>query len=1553
MEVRKNRSLKVKTLGCFVFCAVCSLLILFSIAAAEEDLSVSLSWTDAYGNVVSSAARRLEFDQEAWWVSVDADALDRLTLHISNPAFPSMRFSPADGSVLEGVADAGLEITAAPWIDIESADEYAGSVRLRLYISTMTDAPQDVPGTASSSFVNVYYRDETTYMEIMEGTLIECPVGSSVTVTAIDIPGYDLVSSAQVSVYADGSGPAVPSEVTFIYRRNAQAPSRTTRVEIKYLDESDGQRLMEDGFAECRFNDITTVPAMDIPGYSPLNASIDVITDPNGQTSPSQVVFYYRSEAGPTVTVHYIDLSGNPIRPDTYVECDTDSEKVIRAIQINGYTPEGPDTASVIVDSKGSADRYDVTFVYRRIEPVEVTVRFLRNVTGQEIASPETIVCPLGETTEISAREITGYILRGDALIPVTVGPNGETDAKEVAFYYDPVEAPIVTVSYLFEDGGHAAADDEIPCALGSTTTIPARNFPGYTVIGDPVQTVTADGNGNVQPDRIRFVYRLSAEPSVTVRFIESVNSTDIRTPETLVCAINASTPVQAPSISGYTITGQPTRYVYVDAQGKADTDEVVFIYDPETVPQVIWVRIVYRDFDGNELYSSTEPCDTGSTLTVAADPSKVSADYELSDSLQKTVTVTSQENAELTFWFRKKAVNRITIPVFYKDINGADVASAGIAELEEGNNAVHAQPIDLKPFYDLQGDPVQYVVMDETGQLSRSEVIFYYYLTITPTPAPTPTGIPFNVSQDPFYAHASKDGIYLRSSPSTASMDNVIRSVNKSEVIYVAGSLNNELGEKWYQVDIDGTGGFIYSNVIRAMDQEEINEYFHFTPTPVPTAIPDGAPIERWGRVNNVRVGFRKTSSKNGTLIDRLDKNTMVWVYKSVTVDGVQWYYIRSSGTDGYIMKEFVDLTEERENAEYQLSLKTPMTTRTPDPTRMATTEVTMTPIPTLTPEVYFTPEPTPAPAATPYYGYAVTKELSYVYAVPNDEEPYVISELGPYSVVLILENYGDWGRISQPDADEMNNMGYMRLSDLQPIANEDVARYRDSTLTIGTPTPVPTQVPPQRFGFARTVGNNIPLRAYPDTNAQIYLILSQDAVVSVNGQEFVNGQVWDQVNQGTLWGYIRDDQLRMMTDTEVVSYLETLRTPTPLPEEAPTPVPQDGNSLTSYGFVKSDKVNLRSAPSRSGAQIRMLDKYAFAIIYRTEVNEAGETWYYISQSGTEGYISGDHFEVLSVDKLAAFLTSEDYLNAANNTAQVSDVSVDNIQALEDYNRNVWQNPAVSVSYEPFAPVLRTPVAAKAASVTPTPTPTPAPRSTYGMGGIVGTPSTTVGSSEPPAVTEKKESGASALGFVLAAASLGLLGGGIYIYHIHRKNERRRRAVREQQARQAARMAARPRTTRAPGGYRPPESDNTRRVEAAPFMPPSGSPTASSKNSGASGETGVFRRPDSASAPPPFDMQGTRTYSAPKDIGAPAEENDPWRRTTITTPAPFSLRNEAPDESIPTETLRQFDDHYGSGTDLGSDGNTDAPPAPVRRRRSDRHRDLSGQEWHDDSQKP
>ena len=79
---------------------------------------------------------------------------------------------------------------------------------------------------------------------------------------------------------------------------------------------------------------------------------------------------------------------------------------------------------------------------------------------------------------------------------------------------------------------------------------------------------------------------------------------------------------------------------------------------------------------------------------------------------------------------------------------------------------------------------------------------------------------------------------------------------------------------------------------------------------------------------------------------------------------------------------------------------------------------------------------------------------------------------------------------------------------------------------------------------------------------------------------------------------------------------------------------------------------MNLRSEPTTKNSNaIRLLDNYAFALVLGSVTNDEG-TWYHISQGGTEGYIRGDYFHVLTLGELSSFLQSSEYMNANSNTA-------------------------------------------------------------------------------------------------------------------------------------------------------------------------------------------------------------------------------------------------------------------------------------------------------------
>ena len=205
---------------------------------------------------------------------------------------------------------------------------------------------------------------------------------------------------------------------------------------------------------------------------------------------------------------------------------------------------------------------------------------------------------------------------------------------------------------------------------------------------------------------------------------------------------------------------------------------------------------------------------------------------------------------------------------------------------------------------------------------------------------------------------------------------------------------------------------------------------------------------------------------------------------------------------------------------------------------------------------------------------------------------------------------------------------------------------------------------------------------------------------------------------------------------------------------------------------------------------------------------NEEG-LWYHVSQAGTEGYISGDYFKVLSLGELTTFLQSSEYLKANSGSGASSDNNSSQIQPVEDYNQTVWKNPALSASYEPFNPYAtptpdpeRLPTATPTATASPTPTPAIAPVDPAG-GLATPAPDTKSGGSAWPWV-------------LLALAAIGG-GGAYYAYTLHRQNERRRQAVRAQQARQAY-NAGQPQTRAA---------QNNPQQAARPVYPPRQTPNA------------------------------------------------------------------------------------------------------------------------------
>ena len=256
-------------------------------------------------------------------------------------------------------------------------------------------------------------------------------------------------------------------------------------------------------------------------------------------------------------------------------------------------------------------------------------------------------------------------------------------------------------------------------------------------------------------------------------------------------------------------------------------------------------------------------------------------------------------------------------------------------------------------------------------------------------------------------------------------------------------------------------------------------------------------------------------------------------------------------------------------------------------------------------------------------------------------------------------------------------------------------------------------TGEPDQNPGYYITIMNNVPLRQYKNTASQAKY-LNINTVVQVSAQEYDDDgkTVWhaatyyDYQNKVRYSGFIRDGQLRKMTQEEVNEYLAANDPITP--ENPGGNDPYNPNGPSSYGYVTKDGVNFRSEPG--GTRIKLINKYGMALIKGTRVVN-GVTWYNVNYSGQEGWIHGDYFHQMTLAEFTSFMGSDAYYQGiTNNTPKPTggtgtssgsssgssgSATQGNVSSVEDWNVGVWQNTGVANqnTYQPFNPYA-TPVA-------------------------------------------------------------------------------------------------------------------------------------------------------------------------------------------------------------------------------------------------------------------
>lgn len=1231
---------------------------------------------------------------------------------------------------------------------------------------------------------------------IADNSVVSVPGGDSlITPQAnIDPARYALQEPVSYPVTVTYEG-ASAKEFTFTYKRVAQPVTVT----LHYIDEkgnpiaADSQAVFGEGSHEVKpmANISTADYTLTGPASYPLNVALE-------GPSATEFTFTYQRVVKPVqVTVHCVNEANEPIAEDTF-QILSEGPNVVFAPPApeNYFLPETAENIQTVVVDADGAHPAEVAFTYklRATNPVSIPVLYVSDESGAEIATRQTVSAQPDAVTEVSAAPadlLPDYILISDSPVSVTVNREGVSSAKEVVFRYayapQPTEAPTDAPT---EEPRQAATEEPAPTEEPTPTEEPAPTE-------EPRRAATDEPAPTEEPSKAQPV-------TLTVRYLDTEGK-PVALDGQVRCDVGDTLVKAAPVdlLEGYIPEGPQEVLVHVDENG-ADLAEIKFLYrfmSEAPAPKVALVNVKYLDPDKKVFYSTSATCVSGQPNPVSLDWNNVNPalGYVLDSS--ETVFVTVDDTgvatpSEVVFEFKNEV--SVMLPIYYRDkVTGRDVADPQEKPCYVGTNMVDAEPLGLESGYTLSGSSSVTVILTEDGTLTPNEVVFQYWREATETPAPT--NAPYDEPMDAYF-YPTGPSIRVRATTTTTE-NNIIGLVNSGDLGHVVGRTVGRDGKTWYSVEINGLMGYMSDTVVRFLNDAELAALFGYTPaptvvpTPAPTEVPDGMVIDRWGQTN-AQVNFRRSPDKSGKRIDELRKNTRVWIYSSENVKDEKWYSVTVNGTNGYVKAEFVNLLSEAESEQIQRSLSSPVPTQappmTPEPTPVLTPEPTEEP--TQAPTEAPTPEPTeeppvptdtPIPTGTPepaYQGYAVTTEQTILRTGVSISSETILKTLPPKTLVdvksVTVVDGVSWA-FAQSVGSE--NWGYILMADLKKITTDEAKAYQNQVFA--TPTVTPTTTPEQVEGYAMTLGDGVPMRNYPDVNGEIIMLLPYTAVARVFAQQYTDA-AWHLVQYNGMWGFIRQDQLRMMSAEEVAAYEESMLGSTPSPSPAPTPEPITENSLSSYGHVQSlsGKVNLRSGPSKNSIALRLLDNYAFALVLGTEYNEEG-TWYHVSQAGVEGYILSDYFRVLQLGELSDFLQSAEYLNANSNNASGTATS-SQIQPVEDYNRNVWQNPALTVSYEPFNPfVTATPGAEIIAPTnTPVPTATPAPSATPQIAPVGPT-----GSNLPEPNVQQ---GGAPWPWVLLGLAVVGGGGAYYAYAVHTQNKKQAE-LRAQQARQARSQAA------------------------------------------------------------------------------------------------------------------------------------------------------------------
>ena len=891
----------------------------------------------------------------------------------------------------------------------------------------------------------------------------------------------------------------------------------------------------------------------------------------------------------------------------------------------------------------------------------------------------------------------------------ITLYSQEESD-KILSESLDPVK---VTVNYIDSATNTPFFTESIECAVGKQTTVIAKEQAGYTLTTQNEVIVDVNLQGVANPSEVNFTFDKDLIPAtVYFSFVDENNNPIAETTNQVLSPSTYTSSDFVIELVGYTYLQANYNEIIVNQDGTANTNEVVFTYQKTIIePAKAEVIFTYLDSDTKvEVGPKRTEYLVEGIYNSQSYNMATPEDYKYMSVSADTITVNSEGIAtspNVVFYFIK-VPKSAEITVEFLDEKENIIAPEQKVTLQVGEYSIEELGLIYPPHYDVTHFSADKLIVNEEG-IANPDVLKVYCKETPPLTA----DVTFNFIDESGNEIIPSKIIPLEVGPH-----------NSNEYVSVIEGYNH-LHQLEQTIVVDESGvatpseiTFVYQAKITAAQIEvnylnQIGSAIQTSPdirtltpgthiiTPEVSLVP--APyIIAEGSIQSVEVVvndkfFATPSEVNFNYVDSSITTNLPIKYVDVTTNHiiVSKTIPLSYGTHNITPEKLPELQK------YKLSDINSNVMVTVNSFGVAAPK-----------EVIFYYEPINQGL---YIGYALTTTQVALRNAYNNLDSSIVKML-PTNTLLFLNTQQtiegvSWSAASMVIGDDLST-GVVQEASLRRITKEEANKIIEHNKPVI-----------QDSGYYITLGSGVPLRNMPNETSIVDAWLPNKSVVYVYSQELHNSLVWHKSYSYdySLTGYIRDTQLRKMTQQEIDAYLAGHHTKPPSPSVAPF----DPYGKSSYGYVSSSTVNFRATPN--GAKIDVLKQYAFALILEQRVVD-GITWYKINYNGKTGYIHGDFFHNLNMTELTNFLYSPEYEKGIKNNSHSQSTivtpppssghhssgssSVGGMGSVEDYNTSTWKNPnlgAVStyVPYNPYSTTSPKPTSGVTVTTSPKPTQT------------------------------------------------------------------------------------------------------------------------------------------------------------------------------------------------------------------------------------------------------